>query len=197
VITILLSELAFLLPGHPFRGAIKPDPDGKARVVQMRDVSPSGEIRWANMVQTRLVGRKKPDWIVPGDILFVARGQRLFAIYVDEAPHRAVPANQFIHIRLRPETEGQILPAFLAWQINQAPAQRYLDSLATGTHLPSVSKSALSKLPITVTQPIEMQKQVVTLEQQIRQETEAYEALIANRQELMSAVAFDILDSDR
>lgn len=192
----LLSELAFLLPGHPFRGAIKPVPAGEARVVQMRDVSPSGEIAWFDMVRTNLTGRREPDWVAAGDILFVARGQRLFAVYVDEAPYQAVPANQFIHLRLMREAEGQVLPEFLAWQINQPPAQRYLQGVATGTHLPSVSKSALSKLPITVPQSIEVQERVVRLDRLVQDEARAYQALIQNRRDLMSAVARDILEAN-
>lgn len=193
----LLSEVALILPGHPFRGAIRSYPDGDTRVVQMGDLTESGGIDWEGVVATKLkAGRRRPDWIRPDDILFVARGNRFFAVHLAEVPYQALPATQFIHIRLSPQSQGQVLPGFLAWQINRTPAQAFLASAATGTHIPVITKSALANLPIALP-GLADQAHIVTLEQQIREETRCYEALIRNRRELMDALAYELHDSQR
>ena len=71
-----LKDIADIRLGHPFRGSIKGDEKGDVNVVQVRDTNDSGEVNGSKLVRTFLAGRKKPDWLQTGDILFVAKGAK-------------------------------------------------------------------------------------------------------------------------
>jgi len=74
-----LSEITEIRSGHPFRGSIVPNQDGDVHVVQVRDTRTTGEIIPDKIIQTQLTGKKQPDWLLPGDVLFVAKGARHYA----------------------------------------------------------------------------------------------------------------------
>jgi len=189
----MLSELVKVLPGYPFRGKIDHDPAGDARAVQMKDVSEAGEVAWDELVQTELKGRRKPDWLRSGDVLFLVRGNKFFAVYLDEVPFPAVISPHFLLLKVRQNTK--LLPAFLAWQINQGPAQRYLESSAEGTLQRSIRRGVLEDLPLVVPD-LNAQQLVVNYARAARSEADTYMELIANRERELQAMASKILNSD-
>lgn len=188
-----LSELVKVLPGYPFRGKIDHDPSGDARVIQMRDVSDTGRVEWDELVRTELKGRRKPDWLEPGDVLFLVRGNHNFAVHLDEAPFPSVISPHFLLLKVK--ENAKLHPAFLAWQINQAPAQRYLDASAEGTVQRSIRKGVLEDLPLVVPD-LDTQQLVVNYAQAAQSEADAYKELIANRERELKVVASKILDPD-
>lgn len=188
-----LSDLTKTLPGYPFRGKIDHVSSGDTRVIQMKDVSDTGRVDWDELVRTELKGRRKPDFLEPGDILFLVRGNHNFAVHLDEAPFPTVISPHFLLLKVKRNAE--LLPAFLAWQINQAPAQRYLDASAEGTVQRSIRKGVLEDLPLVVPD-LETQRLVVNYAQAARSEAEAYMELIANRERELKVVASKILNPD-
>ena len=99
--TIALKDVAHIRAGHPFRGAVEVFADGSVAVVQMKDILPSGQIDWASTVCTELMGRKDPDWLKQGDLLFISRGNRYHAAYVDQPPPFAVCGAHLFHLTVR------------------------------------------------------------------------------------------------
>ncbi len=188
-----LSELVKVLPGYPFRGKIDHAPYGEARAVQMKDVSESGGVEWDELVRTELKGRRKPDWLQPGDVLFLVRGDKNFAVHLDEVPFPAVISPHFLLLKVK--RNAKLLSSFLAWQINQAPAQRYLDASAEGTVQRSIRKGVLEDLSLVVPD-LETQHVVVNYAQAARSEAEVYMELIASRERELRAVASKILNPD-
>lgn len=188
-----LSDLVKALPGYPFRGKIDHNPSGDARAIQMKDVSEAGGIKWGGLVQTELKGRRKPDWLQPGDVLFLVRGNKNFAVHLDEVPFPVVISPHFLLLKVK--RNAKLLPAFLAWQINQAPAQRYMDASAEGTVQRSIRKGVLEDLPLVVPD-LDTQQLVVNYAQAARSEAEAYMELIANRERELRVVASKILTPD-
>jgi hypothetical protein len=79
-----IKQITSLMAGHPFRGSIQNTPGGDVAVIQMKDVNPESGIDSANLYRVNLIGRKKPDYLRKGDILFIGRGYRLFAALVDK-----------------------------------------------------------------------------------------------------------------
>jgi len=105
---------------------------GGVLVAQMKDVDPSAGLKWETVVRTELTGRKEPDWLQAGDILFVPRGQRFFASSIGPPPGLAVCGPHLVLLRLRPG--ARVTSDFLAWQINQPPVQKQLRIAAEGTN---------------------------------------------------------------
>lgn len=189
------ADLVEMLPGYPFRSSIPDDPEGPVGVVQMKDVSEDG-INWSGLVRTDLPGRREPDWLRPRDVLLLNRGSRTLAVCLDEVPIQAVISPHFYLLRIKPG--ALLLPEFLAWQINQAPAQRHFQSCAVGTLQMSLRRSSVEEflLLLLVVPDLITQKRVVELASLVRQEVALYEKLIENRRQVLKAIAEDILKDD-
>lgn len=192
-----LRGLATIHPGYPFRGKLPVDKDGNAFVVQFRHLVVGASVDdkdGKTLDRVTLPGRRRPDYLWPGDILFMARGTRNDAAVVKALPHNTVCTPNFFHLRLKPET-FRLMPEFLAWQLNHVDAQRYFAMCSQGSAAPSVTKTQLGDLPVVVP-PIEQQKLMMKLAQAARREQALLEQLIENRQRMTDAVARHILRPD-
>lgn len=174
--------------GHPFRGSIPEDPDGNAYALQMRDVTPDGVLAWAGLTRTSLDRHKSAVWLQPGDVVFVARGARNYALCLEDVPVPAVCSQYFFLLRVK---SAALLPEFLAWQINRAPAQRYLAKNAEGSDQLSIRRGVLEALPIVVP-PTEQQQRIVALAREAGRERHLLESLIRNRERQLDALAFEL-----
>ncbi|MBN9370041.1 restriction endonuclease subunit S [Hydrogenophaga sp. YM1] len=184
-----LKALAEVRAGHPFRGSVPVAAHGKARVIQMRDISPDGEVAWANLSRADLGRGKPPDWLRDGDILFAARGTRNYAVCLSQTPPATVCAQYFFVLRCK--AEG-LLPEYLAWHINRPPSQRYLRNNAEGTDQLSIRRPVLEDMPIAVPE-LARQRLLVDLAEAARQERQRLEALIRNRELQIDALAQGLL----
>jgi hypothetical protein len=185
-----LGRLAHVRSGYPFRGPIEETASGGVLVAQMKDVRASdGVISWESAVRTVLRGRKEPDWLMPGDLLFVARGDRFFATCITAPPEPAVCGPHLLHLRVRRGSGLQ--PAFLAWQLNQPPLQRRLYAAAEGSSQLSIRVSEMAALPVTVP-PLAQQTLIVDLAADAARERVALTQLILNREQQLAAIAGDL-----
>jgi len=192
-----LRSLATIHPGYPFRGKLPVDKDGNAFVVQFRHLSVGASLNdkeGKTLDRVTLPGRRRPDYLWPGDILFMARGTRNDAAVVSALPANTVCTPNFFHLRLKPEA-FRLMPEFLAWQLNQTDAQRYFAMCSQGSAAPNVTKTQLGDLPVVVP-PIEKQKLMIKLADAARREQVLLEQLIENRQRMTDAVAQQILRPD-
>ncbi|MCC4593044.1 restriction endonuclease subunit S [Xanthomonas campestris pv. cannae] len=185
-----LATVAQIMLGHPFRGAIPSIPGGSARVLQLRDIPPSAAPAYDNLLTTELQGRKSPDWLRDQDIVFVARGANTLAALVADPPPRTVCSPHLYIIRVN--QPDSLLPAFLAWQLNQTPAQRYLRQSAEGSNQLSIRRSVLDMTPIRVP-PLARQHAIVALDRAAQAERLALHALIKNRDTELAILAERLL----
>ncbi len=183
-----LGAVAEVRSGYPFRGAIEASGAGEVLAVQMKDVDTEGGVRWDGVIRTALAGRKEPDWLQAGDVLFAFKGARFYAVCVDEPPGCAVCSPHFFHLRV---TVAGLLPAFLAWQINQPPFQRQLQQAAEGTSQLSIRRPVLESLQLSVP-PLVVQRRIIALAALARQERRALQRLIQNRERQLQALAEDL-----
>lgn len=181
-----IGDLTTLQGGYPFRGSIEESADGNALAVQMKDVDPNHGVHWTGVTRTTLAGRKQPDWLKAGDVLFVAKGARFYAVCVDEPPSAAVCSPHFFLLQVRPKIA--LLPAFLAWQINQPPFQRQLHQAAEGSSQLSIRRPVLESLTVCVPSLADQQR-IVALAALARQERRTLHQLIHNREHQLQALA--------
>ncbi|PKO35456.1 MAG: hypothetical protein CVU34_03935 [Betaproteobacteria bacterium HGW-Betaproteobacteria-7] len=184
--TIPLRQLVDLKAGYPFRGAVPTVDNGNAHVVQMRDVAFDTRVAWPGLTRTSITGRKGPDWLAAGDILFIARGAQNFAVHLDSVPCEAVCSQYFFQLRVRrPEL---LLAEFLAWQINSLPVQRYLSANAQGSAQLGIARAVLEATPIAVP-AIATQHRIVALATAARREKLLLHTLVENRARQLDALA--------
>ncbi|KZY65924.1 hypothetical protein A3735_07575 [Oleiphilus sp. HI0061] len=187
---VKLSDICTVKAGHPFRGKIPEQPEGDALAVQIRDVSDDGDILWDQVIHTDIKGRKSPDWLRDGHVLFIARGQKNNAALVVNAPSKVVCAPHFFLLEVR--DEAVIAPSFLAWQLNQADSQRYFAIAAQGTAQVNVTRAHLEATTITVP-PMDKQVTIVKLYQAAIAEKKLHMAFIENRAKQLTAIAHEIM----
>jgi len=173
-----LKTLAILMAGHPLRGSIEHTPSGEVAVVQMKDVDPEGGISKDRFYRVNLTGRKNPNYLRQGDILFVGRGYRIFAVLVDEDLKQTVASPHFFILRIKPEKP--IRPDYLVWYINHTRAQRYFSKHVAGTALPHINRQALEDLPV-ILPPLQVQEQIVNAHRCRLKEKALLETLIEKK----------------
>ena len=183
---IRLRDLAYIRAGHPFRGAVEAVDSGSVAVVQMKDILPGRGVDWLSTVRTELVGRKEPDWLSSGDLLFVSRGSRYFAVHVGQPPGLAVCGPHLFHLTVK--APDLLMPDFLAWVVGQGPVQRQLQQAASGSLQLSVTRQALEVLEIPVP-PLATQRVVADLATTAASERAVLTALIQNREQQLEALA--------
>ncbi|MFT8952827.1 MAG: restriction endonuclease subunit S [Gluconobacter sp.] len=186
-----LVAVASISAGHPFRGRIDPVAGVETAVVQMRDTSSSG-VDWTSCVRTEVTGRREPDWLRPGDILFPARGNVSQAVLIDESigSLQAVAAPHFFLLRV---TRSDVLPAYLAWWLNQEPAQRYLEQNSqSSTLVRNIARPVLEATPV-VLPPLPRQEQIVELANAMQREDALLHRLRQTNQQIMTGLARDLL----
>lgn len=186
-----LVAVASISAGHPFRGRIDPVAGVETAVVQMRDTSSSG-VDWTSCVRTEVAGRREPDWLRPGDILFPARGNVSLAVLVNESigSLQAVAAPHFFLLRVM---HPNVLPAYLAWWLNQEPAQRHLEQNAqSSTLVRNIARPVLEATPV-ILPPLPRQEQIVGLANAMQREEDLLHRLRQTNQQIMTGLARDLL----
>ena len=143
-----ITEIADVQIGYQFRKKIEPADDGTNRVIQIRDFDENHTLNRECLSRVRIDKSTEQYLIHQGDVLFLSRGHRNWAAPIIDELQDTVAAGHFFVIKMRNEI---ILPEYLAWYINQSPAQEYLHNIARrGTHMPLVTLSAFKGLTVEV-----------------------------------------------
>lgn len=145
---MLLPNICEIRSGYTARGRLEVAQSGGVLAIQLGDVSPVGGVQVEHL--TRLQIEVPPDryFVRAGDVLFRSRGEKTTAAAIpQEFPEAALALLPLIV--LRPQ-HGSLLPEYLAWAINQAPAQRHLEASARGTSMRMIPRSAFDDLNIDV-----------------------------------------------
>lgn len=190
-----LFEVAYIHAGHSFRGRIQEKPGTGVFAVQMKNIFPNQSIDWSGCTETELAGKRKPDWLKPGDVLFAARGNNNYAVLIDETIGglRAVAAPHFFVLRSKTR---QLRPGFLAWLLNRPPCQHYFQREAEGTLTKSIRRSVLGATPV-VLPPLDKQRTIINLANALNKQKQRMEQLIQNGEMLMNGIANDLLQKQR
>lgn len=177
---LYLKDIATIRSGYLFRGRIEPDAAGQYRVVQVGDITSDARLSKGSFTQVSLPDVKQTQILEAGEVLFISRGPRKQAVAIIEPPENTIATSQFFIIR----PDEKVLPEFLAWYINQRPAQRYIEEHSTGTSASLINLEALKTLPVE-TPPLENQARIVKIHQLSLREKELMEAIRDRRRALV------------
>lgn len=180
-----LSDMAEIKTGYPLRGRAKPEPKGDLMLVQMKDVDPLKGVNWSSPIRITDKARKEPETLEEGNILFVGRGSRMFAVYVDKPSGATVASPHFYVINIK--DKNRILPRYLTWYLNSIEAQRYYTSNTEGSALPYISRKTLSFTPIHVP-PLQTQERIIKTHHCLQKERRLLEELIEQRESLITNI---------
>tara|TARA_R110001583_G_scaffold193090_1_gene360702 strand:- start:14463 stop:15065 length:603 start_codon:yes stop_codon:yes gene_type:complete len=191
---IKLSDIATVKAGHGFRGKIPEISEGNGYVIQQRDINENGIINWTGLVRTEIRGRREPDWLEPGDIIFSARGVRNIATCIDEIEKPVVCGPYYFLIQINEDVSAAFLPAFIGWQLNQKRAQKTFAKALEGSIQVSIRKSVLENIELDIPD-IKKQHAIAELDKLTKKEQSIFEALIVNRKQQMRSIAAGLLNN--
>src|SRR5215813_2380569 len=177
---LYLEDIATIRSGYLFRERIKPEVSGQYRVVQVGDITPDARFSNGSLVRVNLPDLKRSQILESGDVLFISRGPRKQAVAITWPIDNTIATSQFFVLR----PDERVLPEYLAWYINQRPAQRYIEEHSTGTSASLINLMALKSLPVE-TPPVETQARVTKIHQLSLREKELMEEIQNRRRELI------------
>lgn len=188
-----LKHVASISAGHPIRGSVDALQPGDTGVIQLRDVSADHEIGWSGIKRVLLPKSREIGILGTEDVLFAGRGMRCYALAVGEAPFPAVAAPHFFVIKI--QDTNVISPKFLAWQLNQRPAQDYFQRVSAGTAQRSIRRSSLEELEIQIPS-LYKQNMICELWATAQAEQRRLRRLEKVRNKQLEAIAFDLLNQN-
>ncbi|WP_374347865.1 restriction endonuclease subunit S [Phenylobacterium sp.] len=188
-----MAEVAEIAAGHPLRSGVDEFPAGDTGVIQMRNVDPEAGVDWASVSRVELPPARRIEFLNPGHVIFSTRGARTYAVALSAVPFPAVCSPHFFVLRIR---GGAVEPRFLAWQINQLPAQEYLQREATGSHILNIRREVIERLEIVIPSRAR-QAAIVAFAEDATREKRLLSALIENRQQQMNALAAGLRASNK
>jgi hypothetical protein len=183
MMTRKLGLLAEIRSGYPFRSSVPAQARGTVRVIQIKDVDPEHGIRIQDLASIDL-DRPGSYLVRQGDLLYLARGERPFAVVVSEPIESAIATGFFFIVRPDPH---RVRPDYLAWWLNGADFLAEIRRRQRGTQMRLVSKADFQEMTVPVP-PLETQDRIAALDGLLRRERRLLDALQRTRAALVAAV---------
>lgn len=180
-----LADICAIHTGYTARGRLEPTAAGGVLAIQLRDISPEGAIDPQRLTRIHLDDLADRYFVRAGDVVFRSRGERNTASALDERLREpALAVLPLMVLRPKPDV---VVPEYLAWAINQAPAQRHFDVAARGTNIRMIPRSSLDDLELDVPD-IETQRRIVAVDALAERERQLSQLAAEARRKMMSLI---------
>lgn len=168
---------------------IELDGFGDTPYLQARQFNEQGMLLGNDYEYIRLDEKSKAHLLKDGDILFVGKGNRLFAWCYRESEGPFIASSIFFV--LRPD-QKVIFPEYLAAVLNAPQTKAVFQQLGSGTNIFSIRKSELGAFQIPVPE-MEKQKKIAVLAEMVQKEISLTNDLLKQRQSLYSGIISTLL----
>lgn len=155
--------------GYTARSRLEPANTGGVLAIQLRDISADGLVDPERLMRVQLKGLADRYFVRAGDVVFRSRGERNTATVLDQRLQE--PALAVLPLMVLRPNRNVVSPDYLAWAINQSPAQRYFDITARGTNIRMIPRSSLDHLELDIPD-LETQQKIVMLDKLAERERE-------------------------
>lgn len=190
-----LQDLVEIKAGYPFRGSLKEVKGTGIWVVQPKDISETGELEIETAIETQLTGKRAADWLTKDDVLFINKGQRAIACYIDQDHESTTCSPSLFILKAKQDWHGRLNMKFIAWYLNQTPAQNYFKKTAEGSNQISIRKQTLGDLKIGIPS-VEEQNMIAEIYENSIQQQKVLTSMIRNINNRMTVLAQDLLKTE-
>jgi len=159
----------------------KPVAKGEVVYLQARHFDEAGALTASLHPDLQSSKSTEKHLLRPGDVLFAAKGAKNFAAVYESQNPAAVASTTFFALRIFDPT---ILPAYLAWVLNNPVSQKVLKGAAMGSGMVSIPKTVLEQLEITVPS-IQNQHRILEIARLSKRENDLLLQLAELRQQLI------------
>ena len=189
----IITQISKIYNGQSLRAGVRDVPEGRFRLVQMKDVARGRGIVGAGLYRVNFKESAKLRLVRKGDILFVARaalGSCPYSVLVEEECDNLVASALFYIIRANTKL---VLPAYLNWYIN-APSfgGKFLRQHAVGTSVLNMPKPVLAQMPV-VLPPLDVQHKLAAAIELIDTDYSIATELRHKRYRLVDALVKDFI----
>jgi len=183
-----LADVCAIHTGYTARGRLEPALAGGVLAIQLRDTSPEGLVDPERLTRVQLDGLADRYFVRAGDVLFRSRGERNTAAALDE--RFCEPALAILPLLVLRPDRAVVTPEYLAWAINQSPAQRHFDMAARGTNIRMIPRSSLDDLEIDIPD-LDTQRKIVAIDALAERERALSQHAAETRRKMMSLLLVD------
>lgn len=181
----LFKDIAQIKTGFPGQ----PDSVGTIPFIQLRQFNDDGILTSLEPELIKLDEKSQPHLLRNGDVLLVAKGNRLFATVFENEKIPTVASSSFFVIT--PNTKI-VYPDYLAAILNAPQTKKALLQLGAGSNIFSIRKSELEDFEIPIP-PLIKQKQIAKVAALHLQEIELANQIITQKKELYKAIISKII----
>lgn len=155
-----IKDCAEVLSGFSAKGAIIDEPGGTVQVITAQHLSKGEPYRYREEDKLRIsLPRVSGKYLLEfGDILFMSRGPKNYAVLLEEFPRPAIAPLTFFILRPKPN----IIPAYLAWCLNQEPVKVQLNEIRTGAGTPMIPRQDFGEMTVPLPSTA-MQKRIAAI----------------------------------
>lgn len=189
-----LADACTIHTGYTARGRLEPAAAGGVLAIQLRDISHEGIVDPERLTRVQLDGLADRYFVRTGDVVFRSRGERNTASALDDRLQE--PALAVLPLMVLRPKRDVVTPEYLAWAINQPPAQRHFDSAARGTNIRMIPRSSLDDLELDVPD-IEVQEKIVVIDALAERERELTHLAADTRRKMISLLLVERANSMR
>lgn len=164
---VTIQDCAEVRPGFSAKGAIGDEPGGTVQVITAQHITKGEPYRYREEHRLLIAPPRSITnyQVEAGDILFMSRGSNNYAVLLEAVPPQAIAPLTFYVLR----PKSHVVPAYLAWTINQEAVKARLNELRTGAGTPIIPRKEFGEIPIPLP-PLEVQRQIAQLaELQVRE----------------------------
>jgi hypothetical protein len=185
----LLNNITDIIVGYQPKTRIQEKPDGMFYLIQGKNFDECRNFEKDTLVAINSERDPEPYLVHKGDILFQARGFKHFAYYFKEGLPSAIVSASFYIVRVKTNV---VIPEYLAWWLNQKPAQNYFSAHASNTAISFISKKTLSKLEIKLPS-INTQNKICRIAKLQEQESKLKYELTEKRSQLINQLCLNAI----
>ncbi len=181
---MLINEIAEVIPGYAFRGAVEESAHGGIYLFQAKNLlqgEPVSEVDTLTRIEGSSVER--PMWLKKNDVLLVARGMGVGSfrstVFISDADN--VMASSSVHIiRI---TNSAVSPFFLSHYLNSRVGQNALLQIMSGSYIGALSRKGLEVIEIPIP-PLDRQNLIVSLHDNLRRQ----QRILANKSSVVDNI---------
>lgn len=178
-----ISQISDIKSGFLFKKGLNSHLEGNLQVIQLKDLDDRGILKLNQLQRIKLENIDPKNFLTNGDVLFKAKTNRPVAGVVKESLTNAIATAHYFVISVKNKT---VLPDYLAWYLNQRPAQIYFSKNSGGTRIQVVNKQTLGELEIMIP-ALTIQENIVKVAQLYQKEQELLENIKEEKLKLIAA----------
>ena len=185
---VSLRDIVDTKTGYSIRGMAQPvsQEEGDFKLLQMKNIDPYLGVR-GRLSYIKLQGKKPPEFLKQGDIVFIGRGANFFSICLNEDLEETTAAPQLLVLKLKNNKAKEVLPQYISWFINSKFTRSYFHKETIKTSVAHISMRSLEKLKIQLP-TLEKQKIIVKMHNLSLKEKRVTEQIIKKRIQLIDQV---------